>query len=67
MSSAYMNAYRKKRPDKTKALDRKHAAKKYEWIRIARIFRQILIDIWIFFFCLFLFFHDFWIFNKNKA
>jgi hypothetical protein len=45
MSSAYMNAYRKKRPDKTKALDRKHAAKKYEWIRIARIFRQILIDI----------------------
>ena len=43
MSAAYMKAYRKERPDKTKALDRKHAAKRYEWARISRTFLRILL------------------------
>ncbi len=43
MSAAYMKAYRKKRPEKTKALDCKHAAKKYEWTRISRTFLRILL------------------------
>jgi hypothetical protein len=42
MSAAYMKSYRKKRPDKTKALGRKHASKKYAWISISRIFLRIL-------------------------
>ena len=43
MTATYMKAYRKTRPDKTKALDRKHSAKKYEWTRISRIFLKILL------------------------
>ena len=43
MSKEYIAEWRKRHATQTKVLNRKHAAKAYEWKRISRIFLRILL------------------------